>query len=32
MQKIELNKLEFEVYINASVEKVWGKMLGNEII
>ncbi len=30
MQKIKLNKLEFEVEINASVEKVWEKMLGDE--
>jgi uncharacterized protein YndB with AHSA1/START domain len=30
MQKIELNKLKFEVEINASIEKVWEKMLGDE--
>lgn len=30
MQKIELNKLNFEVEINAGVEKVWEKMLGDE--
>lgn len=28
--KIELNKLNFEVEINAGVEKVWDKMLGDE--
>lgn len=28
MQKIELNKLKFEVEINAPVDKVWEKMLG----
>ena len=27
MQKIELNKLNFEIEINAGVEKVWEKML-----
>jgi len=30
MQKIELNKLNFEIIINTNVEKVWEKMLGDE--
>lgn len=30
MQKTELNKLNFEIEIMSSIEKVWGKMLGDE--